>query len=479
MFNDKHSLFIEKILIEKEIITENQLEMAKHESLLRAGLSVPDAIAILGFASEIKILRAVSAEMGIPSENVISKIPLINDKAITFNYNLAESVSKSRGQCLFDLDETKNKVLIAITDPSDPVAHLKTKGFYKKHGFEVEYFVVTKLSLSLLQRKMYVDNENYREKIYEMLKGDHDKGEGINDFISLMFEYAALERSSDIFINYSTTDESLSYVFFRIDRKKKFQFALPKDNAKRLVQAIKQRAGMEAGKIRGHQDGSLEVKILQDKYILSIRVSSITTVSGEQITLRIQMEDRFDLETLGFEKHHADRVKKIIKGLKGIIVLSGVTGSGKTTTLYSMLSELDADAYNIITMEDPVEIRIKNINQVQINEDAGQSFSQTIRSILRQAPDAILLGEIRDAETASRAVEMALTGHLVLTTIHANGIGAVRDRLEDLKVGNIEAFIKATGVMVHQELVPSDDREGLKLRYEIGFNGLTEIETND
>ena len=464
---------IETVLVDKGVITENQLDMAKFESRLKSGVSILEAITSFGFASDVEILGVIADEVGLKSAKVEETLPTFNREILTFPFNLSKSVSESRNQCIYDVNQEEKKVFIAIADPTDPIAHLKTKEYFESLGFSVEFSVVTRLSLSILQKKNYSNDEDYQEKILNYVLKNEDTGEGINRLIELIFEFAALDGASDIYINYAIAENSTTHVFFRVNRKKQFKFAMPKENAKRLVQAIKQRSGMDAGKIRGHQDGSMEVRILQDEYLLSIRVSTITTVSGEQMTLRVQMEDRYPLSELGFKEDHVKKIKSIVKDLKGIIVLSGVTGSGKTTTLYSMLSELDADAYNIITMEDPVEIRIQNINQVQINEDAGQGFAQTIRAVLRQAPDAILLGEIRDAETAARAVEMALTGHLVLTTIHANNVDGIKARLKDLKVENVEAFIKATELAIHQELVP-DETKGLRLKYEMALKGLSE-----
>ncbi|MBN2864938.1 MAG: Flp pilus assembly complex ATPase component TadA [Thiotrichales bacterium] len=473
--------FVEGLLIKHGIVTKNQMEMAKFHSAIQKDVGISEAISMLGFASEIDILKIISVELGFDSTCVISGTPHINyQSVIEFSQNLALGVSVSRKQCVFDVDYEEKLVKLALSDPTDNVGLARTERHFHLSGFKCEPYVVTKLNLALVQKRIYQNAKHYKQIFLDAIASKADQGEGVNTLTALLFEYAALENSSDIYFNYNTLEGSVSYVFFRIDRKKVFKLAFPYDTAKRLVQSIKQRSGMEAGKLKGHQDGSLEVRILDEMYVLNVRVNSISTVSGEQVTMRIQMEDRPNLKDLGFSVEHYHRIKEILFSLKGIVVLSGVTGSGKTTTLYSMLAELDADAYNIITMEDPVEIKFKNINQVQINEDAGQSFSETIRAVLRQAPDVILLGEVRDAETASRAVEMALTGHLVLTTIHANSISTIEDRLRDLGVDNVGAFIKQIEVGIHQELVPKESGEpGLVLNYEIGFQGLTEVLKNN
>jgi|GEM_PF-5013455 len=476
-FNAPLSL-VENAILKNKLVTENQLKMARHTSILK-DTGIPEAISLLGFSNEADILRVIAVEMGYKAENVLGKLPKINVEILeNFPNNLANGVATTREQCLFDYDAENKIAKILVADPLDTVPKDKTEQFYLKCGITPEFYVTTKLNLALCQKAVYHSGKNYENDIFNTLTAKDDAGEGIDAILSMIFEYAALERTSDIYFNYNRYNDDLSYVFFRIDRKKAFKFALPEAFATRIIQTIKQRSGMEGGRIRGHQDGSFEIAILDKKYNLSVRVSSITTVSGEQVTMRIQMEDREQLEGLGFAPDIIAKIRTGIQSLKGIVVLAGVTGSGKTTTLYSMLSELDPDAYNILTMEDPVEIRVKGLNQVEINDKAGQSFAETIRSALRQAPDVVLLGEVRDVETASRAVEMALTGHLVLTTIHTDSVSAIRERLRDLGVENVESFIDSMTIAIHQELVAKKGG-GLRMKYEASFDGLKTVERSN
>lgn len=475
----KSSQFTERLLLENNVITENQLSMAKFSSKIDDSLSFADAVSQLGFATEMEILEVISKECGYSKEQVLIQLDNCDWESVKkFNYNLAEPVSESRDQCLFRVDEKKKLISIAIADPLDSSMVFKTEENFQDLGYSCEFFVTTKLALALAKKNVYRSTKDYGDIFLDYVKKSKDLGEGIQDVISMIFEFAALDGTSDIYFNVNKHGKELSHIFFRIDRRKRHKLAMPKEFGIRLAQAMKQLAGMEAGRLTGHQDGSMEIKILGGRYFLNVRVNSITTVSGEHITMRLQMEDRKSLDDLGFKPVHVQAMRDAISNLHGIIVLSGVTGSGKTTTLYSMLSELDPDAFNIVTMEDPVEIRVKNLNQVQINNEAGQSFAETIRASLRQAPDVILLGEVRDIETASRAVEMALTGHLVLTTIHANGISGIEARLEDLGVDNIGAFIKAIELAIHQELVAKPEG-GLRLKYEIGYSGLERKESSD
>lgn len=467
---------MELLLLQNGVLTENQMGMAKFTCKLDPGLGITDAIARLGFSPEIEVLSVVAKEMGYQSDKILSHLPSVDySRIVGFSRNLAEGVSEARNQCVFDYSEDEKWVKIILTDPLDPVSRSRTETFYKQEGYKPDFYVTTKLNLALIQKKVYSDTTDYADLFIGQILKKNDTGEGIQGMISLLFEYAALERSSDIYFNYNKYGAEFSYIFFRIDRQKSFKLALPRASADRLAQAIKQRSGIDAGKLRGHDDGAMEVKILEDRYNLNIRINKLSIVSGEQLTMRIQMEEREDLDDLGFETGHVSKIKEVVRSLRGIVLLAGVTGSGKTTTLYSMLNELDADAYNIITMEDPVEIRMNGVNQVEINDDAKQSFAETIRAALRQAPDVVLLGEIRDAETAAKAVEMSLTGHLVLTTLHTDSIENIPNRLKDLGVRNIDPFIKSLKVAAHQELVPKNGG-GLALQYEIAFNGIKNVE---
>lgn len=476
----KSASYVEKLLLESGVVTENQMLMAVATAELKSNFGVTDAIAHLGFASEIDVMSIVAKDMGFSEDKILVNLPRSDYRIVSsFAHNLVENVSRSRAQCLFGVDFENKVVKIAVTDVLDNIGRDYTFDFYEGLGYSIDFFVTTKLSLALMQKSVYKNTSNYKEDFYSYIGFNQNMEEGINSLISVLFEYAALERSSDIYFDVNKMgDDELSHIFFRIDRKKRYQLSIPSNAALRLSQAIKQRSGIEAGRLKGHQDGSMEVRILENQYLLSVRVNTISTVSGEQITMRLQMEERHNLADLGFRKDHLDKAKKVISGLKGIIVVIGVTGSGKTTTLYSMLSELDFDAYNIITMEDPVEIRMKGLNQVQISDDAEQGWSETIRACLRQAPDVVLMGEIRDAETAQRAVEMSLTGHLVLTTIHANSIDSITERLKDLGVHNVDSFVNAVELAIHQELVAKDGG-GMRLKYEIAFKGLKGMEFVD
>jgi general secretion pathway protein E len=221
--------------------------------------------------------------------------------------------------------------------------------------------------------------------------------------------------------------------------------SLPLMTASSLISRIKVLANMNIADHHRPQDGQLSVKTRAGQS-MDIRVGMIPTVSGEMASLRLLDKSRalMDLAELGFLSQSLDKYKEMLKIPYGMILVSGPTGAGKTTTLYASLNCLDCTEENIITIEDPVEYRFMHINQIQINPKAGLTFASGLRSILRLDPDVILVGEIRDAETARIAIQSALTGHLVLSSIHANDAVGVVFRLIDL---GIEPFLVASALI--------------------------------
>lgn len=204
----------------------------------------------------------------------------------------------------------------------------------------------------------------------------------------------------------------------------------------RLCSKIKIRAGMDITDKRKPQDGKIILRYKEIKY--DLRISSIPVIYGEKLVIRILYCDNFDyrLEDLGFDEEQISIIRKIINLNTGLVVVNGPTGSGKSTTLYTILKELNSKSINITTLEDPVEVYLSNINQVSLNRKAGMTFSSGLRSILRQDPDVIMVGEIRDEETADIAVRASITGHKVFTTIHAKSPREVYLRLENMGVKN-------------------------------------------
>lgn len=270
-----------------------------------------------------------------------------------------------------------------------------------------------------------------------------------SDFLEKLLLTAKDIGSSDIHFE---PYEHKCRVRFRLDGKLKEYFVISLQEYPVIINKLKIKAGLDISEKRLPQDGRITVKNGADEF--DIRVSSLPTLHGEKIVLRILSKDadHIQLEDLGFTNHELKTYKETIKKPNGIVLISGPTGSGKTTTLYATLKLLNDSKTNILTIEDPIEYTLEGVNQVQLKENIGLDFASTLRTFLRQDPDVIMVGEIRDVKTANMAIRAALTGHLVLSTVHTNSAWATVSRLIDM---GIPAFLIAStlNVSVAQRLV--------------------------
>ena len=269
------------------------------------------------------------------------------------------------------------------------------------------------------------------------------------DIVNEMIIDAINKKASDI--HFDPTEDYLN-VRIRVDGELLEYAKVPAFVKKNLLTRIKIISGMNITESRLPQDGA--IKNLTDQVDLDLRVSSLPIVDGEKIVIRIlnYTISSSGLENLGLSEKNLEKINKLIKMPNGIILVSGATGSGKSTTVYSMLQILNTVSKNIITVEDPVEMKIAGINQVQVMSDIGLTFGATLRSILRQDPDIIMIGEIRDDETARIAVRASITGHLVLSTIHTNNSLNTIERLLDMEVERYLLGSALTGI-ISQRLV--------------------------
>lgn len=270
-----------------------------------------------------------------------------------------------------------------------------------------------------------------------------------NDFLENILYSAKSIGSSDIHFE---PYENKCRVRFRLDGKLKEQYIISIEEYPVIVNKIKIKAGLDIAEKRLPQDGRISINTNTEAF--DIRVSSLPTLHGEKMVLRVLSKDanHINLDDLGFTNHELNTYKETIKKPNGIVLISGPTGSGKTTTLYATLKLLNNDKTNILTIEDPIEYTLEGVNQVQLKENIGLDFASTLRTFLRQDPDIIMVGEIRDTKTANMAIRAALTGHLVLSTIHTNSAWATVSRLIDM---GIPPFLIANtlNVSVAQRLV--------------------------
>lgn len=271
----------------------------------------------------------------------------------------------------------------------------------------------------------------------------------ISQALSKILEYAVKSRASDIHIE---PLETALKIRCRIDGVLREVMQLPKSIEPALVSRVKILSNLKIDEHRVPQDGQFAVKVADKEVDLRIAISPV--VWGEQIVIRLldKSGNSFDLEDMGYAGRSLRAIRHGVKRPNGMVLTSGPTGSGKSTSLYALIKEIKDDSVNIVTLEDPVEYKMPGVNQIQVNADVGLTFASGLRSILRQDPDVVMVGEIRDAETANLAVQAALTGHLVFSTLHTNSAAGVLPRLLDMK---IEPFLIASTVntVIGQRLV--------------------------
>ena len=284
---------------------------------------------------------------------------------------------------------------------------------------------------------------------------------------NMVLTQAIVEGASDVHFN---PEEDQLRVRFRVDGVLRDSFHLPKNLQDALISRIKILSSLDIAEHRIPQDGQMRLRV-KDGRNIDIRVSTLPSAFGENVVLRILDKSAalLNLENLGFEEDVLDLVNNLLSSAYGIILVTGPTGSGKTTTLYAALNRLSSVEKNVITLEDPIEYRLPLIRQSQVNHKAGMTFAKGLRAILRQDPDIVMVGEIRDTETATIAVQAALTGHLVLSTLHTNDASGAITRLEEM---GIEPFLISTAVLGVQaqrlvRKICSDCKEEYKPNYKI------------
>ena len=373
----------------------------------------------------------------------------INPKALQLeNFNIEEGIK-------FSLlpGSLENKKYFFTTQKN----LIDALNFYNKTHIPLELIITDETSFNRLLNQFFeVKTQNELQNsdleveedlsLDDFIKGgldilDSENSAPIIKFVNSMFFQAIKKRSSDIHIE---THENFGNIRFRIDGVLITQATLQKHIVNLIINRIKVISNLDISEKRVPQDGRCQIKIANKT--TDIRVSIIPTYFGEKAVLRLLMEseDIPTLQDLGFDKNVTDGFKELLEHSYGMILVTGPTGSGKSTTLHSFLQTIAAEEKNIITVEDPVEYKANNINQIQVNNKVGLTFSSGLRSILRQDPDIIMVGEIRDKETASIAIQAALTGHLMLSTLHTNNAASTITRLMDM---GIEPFLISSSLI--------------------------------
>ena len=443
------------ILVEEGILTEEQLEEA-----LKAGKAenkkIGEAITDLGFASEQDIAEALSSQLGFEYVN-LSTVHIPDNVLSLIN----ESVLRKHLMIPYAfVPNTINQVKVAMVDPMDMSA---IDDFSIVTNLLVVPSVATTRDILIALDRYYGDTETIKaaqeyarereDLAAKLAEGDLSsqdvQSSPVVQLVTSMVEQAARQRASDIHIE---AKEDSVRVRFRIDGSLYEKFTYSIHLLPAIMARLKIIGGMDIAEKRKPQDGRFTIMV--DKREYDIRVSVLPTVYGEKCVMRLAQKKALtrNKSELGFSPSELQAFDDILKNPNGILLVTGPTGSGKSTTLYTALSELNKEDVNIVTVEDPVEANIDGINQVQVNVKAELTFASALRSILRQDPDIIMIGEIRDGETAQIAVQASITGHLVVSTLHTNSAAGSINRLINM---GVEGYLLADSLVgiIAQRLV--------------------------
>ena len=449
------------LLIRAGIITPDQLEQAL-QAQERDGGRLGSILLKLGFIEESTLTSFLSKQFGLPGID-LSKIEIPPSIIELIPAEIA------RRYQIIPLDRRGKTLTIAASDPSD-TSSLDDIRFLT--GYNIKVNIASEASIQKALDKYYPwvalsdPLEVFKEEKIENIEYVKDEEEDISlsglknavqeapvvRFVNATLMDAVRKHASDIHIE---SYEKVLRIRYRLDgvlhEIMNVHFPLRLKNA--IISRLKIMAKLDIAERRLPQDGHIKLK-LGGGHDVDLRVSVLPTIFGEKVVLRLadKSDLKLDMTKLGFEKEALAQFKEAIHKPYGMVLVTGPTGSGKTTTLYSALSELNQPGVNISTVEDPVEIDVPGINQVQINEGIGLTFAAALRSFLRQDPDIIMVGEIRDLDTVQIAVRAALTGHMVLSTLHTNDAPSTVTRLLDM---GVEPFLVASSInlVVAQRLV--------------------------
>jgi len=439
---------LEQVVASNNLATEELLEKAVLFQKQKGG-SLKDALVDAGAISDIELLKAISKSWGIEFVHMLGDIevdPAILDKIpVTFLRRYSMVPVRWQGETL----------IVAVNDPmdQDPFYDIGKEMSAK----DIKRVLATKQEIhSAINRLNDMKNESAQD-IVEDINEEQEEDllsdiENIQDIsvmesdapiiklVNRLMMQAFRERASDIHVEPYQSEVRIRY---RVDGILHDVLSLPKRIQSAVISRIKVMANLNIAEKRLPQDGRIGIKL--GDHSVDLRVSTVPTANGERVVMRILDKSSvlIGLEELGFYPDDMEIVKMLLSQEHGIILVTGPTGSGKTTSLYSMLSRINSPDKNILTIEDPIEYQLKGIGQIPVNTKIGLSFASGLRSIVRQDPDVILVGEIRDLETAEIAIQAALTGHLVFSTLHTNDSATAVTRLIDM---GIEPFLVTSSV---------------------------------
>ncbi|MEI7539699.1 MAG: ATPase, T2SS/T4P/T4SS family [Candidatus Saccharibacteria bacterium] len=428
------SLLIDEGLVEASVLQEAKL------------LSTKTNKPLLGLLTEEKIVDDELLTHAIAHVSGVPYVSLVNSVIEQDILNLLPEDIAERFMAV-PLAEVQNRLAVAMIDANNvqAVDYLSSrierplKVFMASEAGVRHVLGLYKTDLSSVDEAAQVSQAEATQESNKEVK-TIVQDSPISKALSTILEYALRSRASDIHVE--PLEKSLR-IRCRVDGMLREIMQLPKSIEPALISRIKILSNLKIDEHRTPQDGQFTVKIINKEVDLRIAISPV--IWGEQAILRLldKTGNSFDLQEMGYAGRALRTIRKGIRQPNGMVLTSGPTGSGKTTSLYALIKEIKSDSVNIVTLEDPVEYKMDGVNQIQVNTDVGLTFASGLRSILRQDPNVVMVGEIRDSETANLAVQAALTGHLVFSTLHTNSAAGVLPRLLDM---GIEPFLIASTV---------------------------------
>ena len=431
------------LLKDRGLVAEQQIQFALTEQKA-TGEKLGECLLRLGIITDSELALALSKQTGKPYIDLQSFSP-DGDAIRTIPAHIA------RTHQILPMRVNGQEIEVAISDPYDMNA---AQIILRATGLRTKPFVAAEGEIrKLVERHYYLIEHPVDEEISKIIL-QSSRGAGsevdVSGLTDLVFTSAIIQRGTDVHI---TPSDKSCRIMFRIDGVLEPKYIFPSRIHTKLVTNLKVKAGMDISEQRKPQDGRMSFEFLGDSF--DIRVSTVKTNFGENMVLRLlpsRGEALLNLEQLGFNGKQMGQIQDLFSKPYGIILITGPTGSGKTTTLYATLRRQNAIEKNIVTVEDPIEYQFLMIRQTQVNSRAGYTFASAIRNFLRQDPDVILVGEIRDKETASLATRAAITGHLVLSTLHTNSAIGALARLRDLQISPYLLSTALSGIVAQRLL---------------------------
>lgn len=433
------------LLLDSGVITEDQLKQAleqQHGTRERLG----DVLIANNYITEQQFIEVLEFQLGIPH------VQLYREK---IDPKLVQLLSQKLAvqHCVMPLRMDGNKLVLAMADPLDYFAIDEIR---VATGLRIEPVIASRNELAGVVNRYYGLQDTIEQISHTLQSKDMDDDQAIKDedspvvkTVNRIIAQAVQMGASDIHLD---PQESSFFIRYRVDGIMRTERTLPPNMHGIITARIKIMANLNVAERRLPQDGRVELEI--DFRKVDIRVATLPTIHGEKVVIRVLDlgQSLADITKLAMSERNERSFRQSIEMSHGVVLITGPTGSGKSTTLYSALSHLNKEDVNIITVEDPVEYQLEGVNQVQVNAASGLTFARGLRAILRQDPNIIMLGEIRDSETAEISVRAAMTGHLVLSTLHTNSAVNAISRLIDM---GVEPFLIASSVncIVAQRLV--------------------------